>query len=141
MTTAFVQSDVGQEINATGYYSIMADPKQSKVPGKFAAALPPGPSASQRATLLFGWLIGVGRQSKAQQTAWKFLEYALGKNSSAKLISEGAPPPARTSLVTDPAAKKALPYLSTLVAAAKVGQHLPYITRRCRRSFRRCRSI
>ncbi len=128
MTTAFVQTDVGQEINATGYYSIMADPKQSKVPGKFAADLPPSLTGAQRATLLFGWLIGVGRQSKAQQTAWQFLEFALGKDSSSSLISNGAPPPARTSLLNDAKAKSALPYLPTLVAAAKVGQHLPYIT-------------
>ncbi len=128
MTTAFVQSDVGQEINATGYYSIMADPKQSKVAGKFAAALPPGLTSDRQTTLLFGWLIGVGRQSKGQQTAWQFLEYALGKGGSSALIGHGAPPPARTSLLGDASAKSSLPYLPTLVAAGKVGQHLPYIT-------------
>ena len=126
MTTAFVQSDVGQMINATGYYSIMNDPKQSKIPGKFDAALPPGAGEDQT-TLLFGWLIGVGAQSSAQSTAWQFLEFALGKDGMKTMISNGAPPTGRTSLLEDQSLAKTLPYLPTLVAAAKVGKHLPYI--------------
>jgi multiple sugar transport system substrate-binding protein len=127
MTTAFVQGDAGQEINATGYYSIMADPKQSKVVGKFEAAVPPGTDASDRHTLLFGWLIGLGAKSKAQKTGWQFLEYALGKENTAQLVSYGAPPPARRSLKSDPNVSKQLPYLPVLLEAAEVGQHLPYI--------------
>ena len=127
MTTAFVQGDVGQEINATGYYSIMADPKQSKVVGKFEAAVPPGSTAEERATLLFGWLIGVGAKSEAQQTAWEFLEYALGKDNVGQLIKDGAPPPARRSLASDPKIEQDLPYYPTLLDAAEVGEHLPYI--------------
>ncbi|WP_162529276.1 extracellular solute-binding protein [Segeticoccus rhizosphaerae] len=127
MTTAFVQSDVGQMINATGYYSIMNDPKQSKIPGKFAAALPPS-LTGKPATLLFGWLIGVGQQSQAQQTAWQFLDFALGKSGMKKMIAAGAPPTGRTSLVDNPKLTKSLPYLPTLVDASKVGTHLPYIT-------------
>jgi ABC-type glycerol-3-phosphate transport system substrate-binding protein len=127
MTTAFVQRQAGQEVNATGYYSIMADPKQSKVVGKFAAAVPPGAQATDRHTLLFGWLIGLGAKSKAQKSGWQFLEYALGKENTAKLIGYGAPPPARRSLQSDPTIAKQLPYLPTLLKAAEVGQHLPYI--------------
>ena len=127
MTTAFVQGDVGQEVNATGYHSIMADPKQSKVVGKFAAAVPPGARASDRQTLLFGWLIGLSAKSKAQKTGWQFLEYALGRENTAKLVGYGAPPPARRSLQSDPEMTKRLPYLPTLLEAAAVGQHLPYI--------------
>jgi multiple sugar transport system substrate-binding protein len=126
MTTAFIQEDVGQMVNATGYYSIMADPEQSKVVGKFKSAVPPLDGAEPR-TLLFGWLIGVGAQSEAQKTAWQFLEYSLGKDSIAKLVGYGAPPPARESLQSDSALVKRLPYLPTLLEAAKVGDHLPYI--------------
>jgi ABC-type glycerol-3-phosphate transport system substrate-binding protein len=126
MTTAFTQGNVGQMINATGYYSIMADPKQSKITGKFAAAVPPlGP---QGRTLLFGWLIGVGAKSQSPDNAWKFLEFALGKDNQKAFIAEGAPPPARQSLLSDPTATQQLPYLQTLIDAAKVGEHLPYLT-------------
>lgn len=126
MTTAFTQGNVGQMINATGYYSIMADPKQSKIPGKFAAAVPPlGPDGR---TLLFGWLIGVSAKSQSPDNAWKFLEFALGKENQKAFIAEGAPPPARQSLLGDPTATQQLPYLQTLIDAAKVGVHLPYLT-------------
>lgn len=127
MTTAFTQGDVGQEINATGYYSIMADPRQSRVAGRFEAAVPPGPTADKRATLLFGWLIGVGSRSDAQDTAWQFLEFALGREGVARLVAEGAPPPARTSLRENRALVRELPYFPTLIEAAEVGTHLPYI--------------
>jgi multiple sugar transport system substrate-binding protein len=127
MTTAFVQGNVGQMINATGYYSIMADPSQSKIPGKFAAALPPS-AGPQGHTLLFGWLIGIGKNSGASASAWKFLQFALGKSNTGTFIAKGAPPAARTSLLDDQAARKQLPYLPTLIGAAKMGVHLPYIT-------------
>lgn len=127
MTTAFVQGNAGQEVNATGYYSIMSDPKQSKVVGKFRAAVPPGATASQRHTLLFGWLIGIGAKSQAQQTGWRFLEYALGKARTADLVRYGAPPPARRSLQSNAKVARQLPYLPTLLNAAEVGEHLPYI--------------
>lgn len=127
MTTAFVQTDVGQMINATGYYSIMNDPKQSKVPGKIAAALPPSVDGNAK-TLLFGWLIGLGKQSAAQDSGWQFLEYTLGKDGIGALIDAGAPPTGRSSLLNDPKLTTKLPYLPTLVDATKVGTHLPYIT-------------
>lgn len=126
MTTAFIQGDASQEINATGYYSIMNDPKQSKVVGNFAAAMPPLATADAK-TLLFGWLIGMSANSQNQDAAWQFLEYALGKANKAHLISLGAPPPARLSLLDDPAASSQLPYLPILIEGSKNGVHLPYI--------------
>ena len=127
MTTAFTQGNVGQMINATGYYSIMADPSQSKIPGKFAGALPPT-AGPQGHTLLFGWLIGIGKNSSAPSSAWKFLQFALAKSNTSTFIAKGAPPAARTSLLDDQAATKQLPYLPALIGSAKIGVHLPYIT-------------
>lgn len=126
MTTAFAQGEVGQQINATGYWSTINDPAQSKVVDGFGMALPP--MTDDGSTLLFGWLIGIGAQSEAQDTAWEFLEYALGKDATGRLIEEGAPPPARQSLLDDEAVLDELPYLPTLIEAAGRGDHLPYIT-------------
>jgi multiple sugar transport system substrate-binding protein len=126
MTTSLIQGDSYQEINATGYYSIMNDPKQSKIVGNFAAAMPPLATANAK-TLLFGWLIGLSANSKNQDAAWQFLTYALGKANKAHLISLGAPPPARLSLLDDQQATAALPYLPVLIAGSKNGIHLPYI--------------
>lgn len=126
MTTAFAQGEVGQQINATGYWSTIDDPAQSQVVDNFAMALPP--MTEDGSTLLFGWLIGIGAQSQAQDTAWEFLEYALGKDATGRLIEEGAPPPARQSLLEDDAALDQVPYLPTLIEASQHGDHLPYIT-------------
>lgn len=125
MTTAFVQGDVGQMVNATGYYSIVSDPEQSKIPESFEMSLPPR-NDTGRHTLMFGWLIGVTANSSAKDEAWSFLEFALGKDSMDKLIDLGAPPPARTSLTTSATAKKAIPYVELLVNASSFGEHLPY---------------
>lgn len=129
MNTAFIQTEVGQEINATGYYSIMADPKTSKVVGKFDAALAPrekiGPY--DPLTLMFGWLIGVSKTSQYPEAAKKFLNYVLAKAQVSAFVDAGAPPPARKSTVANPAILKTLPYLPTLLAASDVGEHAPYI--------------
>ena len=126
MTTAFVQGDASMMINATGYWSIINDPAQSKVVGNFGLVLPPRSSEAAR-TLMFGWLIGMGETSQHKDAAWQFLEYAMGKANAAKMIDLGAPPAARMSLVNDPATLEKLPYLPTLVDAAAVGTHLPYL--------------
>lgn len=126
MTTAFAQGSVGQQINATGYWSTINDPDQSNVVGDFGMAL--APMANGGSTLLFGWLIGIGAQSTAQDAAWQFLEYALGREATARLIEEGAPPPARQSLLDSENALELVPYLPTLIEASQHGDHLPYIT-------------
>ncbi|TDE08133.1 ABC transporter substrate-binding protein [Jiangella asiatica] len=126
MTTAFAQGQVGQQINATGYWSTISDPDQSQVLDAFDMTLPP--MTDDGSTLLFGWLIGVGEQSAAKDTAWEFLEFALGQDAMDRLIEEGAPPPARQSLLENEAALESIPYLPTLVEAAARGDHLPYIT-------------
>ncbi|MHB1475946.1 MAG: ABC transporter substrate-binding protein [Dermatophilaceae bacterium] len=126
MTTAFAQGQVGQQINATGYWSTIADAEQSQIVGNFDMTL--APMANDGSTLLFGWLIGVGEQSAAKDTAWQFLEYALGKDAMGRLIEEGAPPPARLSLLENEDALGVIPYLPTLIVASQNGGHLPYIT-------------
>jgi multiple sugar transport system substrate-binding protein len=125
MTTAFIQGDVGQMVNATGYYSIVADPDQSKIPQSFEMTLPPA-SEDGRHTLMFGWLIGITSNTAAPDEAWQFLEFALGQDAMSKLIELGGPPPARTSLAQSPDAKTAIPYVDLLVEASSFGEHLPY---------------
>ncbi|MDR2382044.1 MAG: extracellular solute-binding protein [Bifidobacteriaceae bacterium] len=125
MTTAFVQGDVGQMINATGYYSIVADPEQSQIPNDFEMT-PPPQGDDGRHTLMFGWLIGVTENSTAKDAAWSFIEYALGKDAIPHLIDLGAPPPARYSLTESQAIRDAIPYVDLLVEAAATGEHLTY---------------
>lgn len=118
ITSTFIQQDVGQMIQASGYYSIVNDPAQSKVVGKFGIAEPPN-DGTHKATMLYGWLIGMMKTSPNQAAGWKFLEYALGKTGVRSLVAEGAPPPGRKSLLEDPTILKDLPYLPTMITATE----------------------
>jgi len=125
LTSIFIQQDVGQMIQATGYYSIVIDPKQSKVVGKFAMALPP--NEGTQATMLYGWLIGMTAKSQNPSGAWAFLQWMFGKANAERYALAGAPPPARKSLLSDPKVLQALPYIPVLVKAAEFATPSPQV--------------
>jgi sorbitol/mannitol transport system substrate-binding protein len=120
MTAAFVQDEVGQEVNATGYYSIMADPEQSNLSDNFAAALAPGEGTS-----LFGWLIGLSADTQNQDAAWAFLMHALDKEGVWAMVDAGAPPPGRISFGEDAEFMASAPYWPILIDAAAIGEGPP----------------
>jgi ABC-type glycerol-3-phosphate transport system substrate-binding protein len=122
MTAVFTQEDVGQMVNATGYYSIMADPEQSNLTDNFAAAVAPG-----EATSLFGWLIGLSADSENPEAGWAFLMHALGRDGVDDLIAAGAPPPGRISFGEDPVFVAETPYWPVLLEAAAIGQGPPKV--------------
>ena len=89
------QLDVCQMLNATGWYSILGDKKQSpKVFNKLGIANAPKMNGSKE-TFLFGWLIGMNQYSTKKEEGFKFLEYALGKTNSKAFLEAGAPPTGR----------------------------------------------
>jgi multiple sugar transport system substrate-binding protein len=92
---AMQQLDVCQMLNATGWWSILGDPKQSpKVFDKLSIADAPKMNGSKE-TFLFGWLIGLNQFSTKKTEGFKFLEYALGKTNSKAFLEAGAPPTGR----------------------------------------------
>lgn len=92
---AMQQLDVCQMLNATGWWSILGDPKQSpKVFDKLAIADAPKMNGSKE-TFLFGWLIGMNQYSTKKTEGFKFLEYALGKTNAKAFLEAGAPPTGR----------------------------------------------
>ena len=89
------QLDVCQMLNATGWWSILGDPKQSpKVYDKLALADAPKMNGAKE-TFLFGWLIGINQFSEAKTEGFQFLEYALGAANSSAFLEAGAPPTGR----------------------------------------------
>jgi multiple sugar transport system substrate-binding protein len=112
---AMQQLDVCQMLNATGWWSILGDPKQSpRVFDKLALADAPKMNHSKE-TFLFGWLIGINQFSNQKTEAFQFLEYALGKSNAKAFLEAGAPPTGR--LVSGPALAtlaKAAPYYKVL---------------------------
>jgi len=114
------QLDVCQMLNATGWWSILGDPKQSpKVFDKLAIADAPKMNGSKE-TFLFGWLIGMNQFSSKKTEGFKFLEYTLGKTNSKAFLEAGAPPTGRL-LVGDALAtlNRVAPYYATLNLANK----------------------
>lgn len=117
---AMQQLNVCQMLNATGWWSILGDPKQSpKVYDKLAIADAPKMNGSKE-TFLFGWLIGLNQYSNKKTEGFKFLEYALGKTNAKAFLEAGGPPTGR--LLVGPALdtlNKVAPYYSVLNLANK----------------------
>jgi multiple sugar transport system substrate-binding protein len=125
-TTLFTTQNVGQMINYSGYYPVITDPKSSKVIKTFGtAAIPLG---KQNITELTGWNIGIPADSKAKDTAWKFLEWLLSKDNTPKLMDAGAAAIGRTSIVTNAAITGEAPYIALLGPASQSGRRLPALT-------------
>lgn len=114
------QLDVCQMLNATGWWSILGDSKQSpKVFDKLGIADAPKMNGSKE-TFLFGWLIGINQYSTKKEDGFKFLEYALGKTNSKVFLEAGAPPTGR--LLVGPALQtlnRVAPYYPVLNLANK----------------------
>ncbi len=77
--TAFITGNAAFMRNWPYAYSLAADPKQSKVVGKFAVApLPHGPGGHSVATV-GGWQLAVNKYSKHQDAAIEFVRYMTSK--------------------------------------------------------------
>lgn len=112
---------VCQMLNATGWWSILGNEKQSpKVFDKLALADAPHMNGSKE-TFLFGWLIGINEHSNQKGNAWKFLEYTLGTASTEAFLNAGAPPSGRTLVKASHIAlqAKVAPYFKVLDMANK----------------------
>jgi len=113
--------EVCQMLNATGWWSILGDQKQSpKVFDKLAIADAPHMNGSKE-TFLFGWLIGINEYSNQKGNAWKFLEYTLGTANTELFLDAGAPPTGRTLVKESHIAlqAKVAPYYKVLDMANK----------------------
>jgi multiple sugar transport system substrate-binding protein len=114
------QLDVCQMLNATGWWSILGDPKQSpKVFDKLALANAPKMNGAKE-TFLFGWLIGINQFSEAKTEAFQFIAYAIGSANSKAFLEAGAPPTGRI-LFGDALStlERKAPYYKTLNLANK----------------------
>ncbi|MEN2741650.1 sugar ABC transporter substrate-binding protein [Microbacterium sp. X-17] len=127
--TAFTQQNVGQNIQPSGWYGTLDDPKSSKAVGKIGVA--PVPSATvgpyQPANILKGWVIGINANTQHAAAAWNFLSFALGKDNVQKFIDAGAPVPGRTSTLQSTKYNGELPYLKYLLPSIQSGTTLPVI--------------
>jgi ABC-type glycerol-3-phosphate transport system substrate-binding protein len=118
----FGEQNVCTMIEGTGNWESIYSPKNSKVYGKLAMSpIPQGP------TVLFGWLIGLPTKSPNPTGGAEFLAYALSPAHVSTFVSDGAPPPGRTSLLSSPKITSELPYMPVLLKTESGALHFPYI--------------
>jgi multiple sugar transport system substrate-binding protein len=122
-TTLFTTQDVGQMINYSGYYPVIADPVNSPNAANIGTAVIP--IGAKDITELTGWNIGIPSDSKKKDAAWKFLDFMLNKENTPKLMEAGAAAIGRTSIVDNPAITEKWPYVALLGPAAESGRRLP----------------
>jgi ABC-type glycerol-3-phosphate transport system substrate-binding protein len=127
--TAFTQSNVGSNIQPSGWYGTLNDAKTSKAAGKIGVATVPAGSGGPYppVNILKGWLIGINPNSGYQQAAWDFLSFALGKQNVEAFINAGAPVPGRISTLRSAEHNAKLPYLKHLLPGIESGTTLPTI--------------
>jgi ABC-type glycerol-3-phosphate transport system substrate-binding protein len=128
--TAFEEGSEAQVIDGSGWYSDISNPTMSKVTRKFAvAALPTAKLGTYPVDdILSGWLIGIPTYAANKAAAEQFLMFALGKGEVQAFLSAGAPPPGRTSTLTNAKyikENKSLPALLAAEKAAIPGLQLP----------------
>lgn len=112
VTINFGSSDIGEMVQYSGYYPLVADPDQSQIADKFGVARVPVGDAD--VIHLAGWTIGIPADAPNKDCAWVFLEMALGKDNAANFLESGAAAIGRTSIITDPAMLEKFPYLELL---------------------------
>lgn len=112
VTSKFLGEDIGAMINYSGYYGSVLDKTINKNEGKIGTA--PMPMGSVDITHLAGWNIGIPKDAKNPNAAWKFLEYVLGKTNAKAYLESGAAAIGRRSITTDADLLAKFPYLAQL---------------------------
>jgi ABC-type glycerol-3-phosphate transport system substrate-binding protein len=105
------------------------DPQYSKIGGKWAAALVPGVTQAdgsiKRTPCIGGWNTGILSDSKNKELAWEFLLWAVSKDMERRLAV--AQPPARSSVLNDPAMVSQYPEYAPMLKSLEVAFGRPRI--------------
>jgi trehalose/maltose transport system substrate-binding protein len=126
--TAFVTGNAAFMRNWPYAYSIAADPKQSKVVGKFSVTtLPKGPGGHPVGTV-GGWQLAVNKYSKHPDAAVEFVRYMTSPAVEKFDAITNTNVPTIPSVAKDPAVVKANPYLKPQIATvARVTRPARYL--------------
>jgi ABC-type glycerol-3-phosphate transport system substrate-binding protein len=112
VTSKFLGENIGAMINYSGYYGSVLDKSINKNEGKIGTA--PMPKGAVDITHLAGWNIGIPKDAKNPDAAWRFLEYVLGKTNARSYLESGAAAIGRKSITTDSELLAKFPYLAQL---------------------------
>ncbi len=117
----FTQGNAAFLTDASSLYKNTTDPEKSTVGDQVGfAAFPAGPAGSHPYNVA-AWGLGVNSQSKNQDNAWKFIEWATSPEMTLEVQAAGVPG-ARSSAWEDPAGTANLPAdLAKAIAANGAG--------------------
>jgi multiple sugar transport system substrate-binding protein len=113
----FTQGKAGLYTEADSLYKNATDPVKSKVATTVGFAPMPAGASGSKAYNIPSWALGVNAASANQANAWKFIEWATGKDMTLAIQKAGVPG-ARTSVWNDPAGVASYP--ADLAAAIAV---------------------
>ncbi|MGC4838129.1 ABC transporter substrate-binding protein [Micromonospora vinacea] len=128
----FTQGKAAFYTEANSLYKNATDPTKSKVVDSVGfAAFPAGPAGSKPYNIP-SWALGVNDSSENKDNAWKFIQWAAGKEQALAQQTAGVPG-ARTSVWANPASTATLPKdlaeANTVSTANGVGHDRPLVVK------------
>jgi trehalose/maltose transport system substrate-binding protein len=114
--TAFVDGNAAFMRNWPYAYSIGADPKTSKIVGKFSVTVLPHGTGGHAVGTVGGWQLAVSKFSKHQDAAIEFVRYATSPAAEKFDAITNTNVPTIPSVAKDPAVVKVNPYLKPQIA-------------------------
>jgi trehalose/maltose transport system substrate-binding protein len=115
--TAFVSGNAAFMRNWPYAYSIGADPKQSKIVGKFSVTVLPHGSGGHSVGTVGGWQLAVSKYSKHVDASIEFVRYMTSPAVEKFDAITNTNVPTIPSVAKDPAVVKANPYLKPEIAS------------------------
>jgi sorbitol/mannitol transport system substrate-binding protein len=119
--TLMSQGKAGIWVDATVAAGMLADPKISKVAGKFGYAVAPTEGSKNGSAWLYTWALGVVNSSKHKDASFEFIRWATSKDYIDLVAkTEGVlriPPGTRLSTYARPDYLAAAPFAPTVKAA------------------------
>ena len=98
--------------------AIANDPTQSKIAGKFKAALMPHADGGKTISPVGGWIACVNTHGSQKDVAWDFVKWFGSPEVHKEFVLAGGPP-SRLSSMEDKEVQAKYPWTSTLLAAQK----------------------
>lgn len=99
----FARGRYGLLVDSDHYVAYFEDPATSRLVGEIAYALPPlGPTGSRRPNL-WTWSTVMNARTKDRESAWRFIEWATGREFLLRSAFEGNMNPTRASIWDDDA--------------------------------------
>ncbi len=115
--TAFVSGEAAFMRNWPYAYSIAADPKQSKIVGKFSVTVLPHGAGGHSVGTVGGWQLAVSKYSKHRDAAIEFVRYMTSPAVEKFDAITNTNVPTIPSVAKDPAVVKVNPYLKPEIAS------------------------